>query len=219
MNTTTTHILAIRHGETEWNCLGRYQGQTDIALNEAGRLQAQQTAAALAAVSLDAIYTSDLARALHTAQALARVKGTQAVSDKELREQHFGVFQGLDSGEIVQRWPEAFDRWHRREPGFGPEGGETRDAFHRRCVTAIERLARAHVGGTIAIVCHGGVLDCLYRAASGIALDAPRAWSLENAAVSRLRHDAGGFAIVDWGNTSHLERSARDEVPDRFPAP
>ncbi|WP_231512194.1 histidine phosphatase family protein [Paucibacter sp. KBW04] len=214
-----TQILAIRHGETDWNCSGRYQGQTDIALNAQGLAQALQTAQALADEDLAAIYTSDLARAQQTAQRLADVKCLPLQIEPALREQHFGVFQGLRADEIALRWPEAHACWHRREPDFGPEGGESRRAFHRRCLTAIERQAAQHPGQTIAIVCHGGVLDCLYRAATGLALDAPRSWALENAAISRLRYDASGFAILAWGLTEHLSGAQRDELPELFPAP
>ncbi|MCV2367720.1 histidine phosphatase family protein [Roseateles oligotrophus] len=216
---SSTQILAIRHGETDWNCLGRYQGQTDIPLNEQGLVQAKLTAQALASVPLDAIYTSDLARALQTAHLIAELKQMPLHIEPDLREQHFGVFQGLTSAEILQRWPEEHARWHRREAGFGPEGGESRSVFNARCMAAIERLALRHRGQAIALVCHGGLLDCLYRAAAGLGLESARAWPLNNAALSRLKHGPEGFTLLDWGNTSHLEASARDEVPESFPAP
>jgi 2,3-bisphosphoglycerate-dependent phosphoglycerate mutase len=215
----TTDILAIRHGETQWNAEGRYQGQADIGLNDAGLAQARRIAAVFADAPIDAIYTSDLVRAHQTAVELAQVNGAPLLTVADLREQDYGVFQGLTGNDIAQRWPEASARWHRREADFGPEGGETRNRFSRRCVGALERLARAHVGGTIAVVCHGGVLDCLYRAASGLGMDARRTWALENAAVSRLRHGPEGFKIIDWGNTTHLDRRPTDDLPDLFPAP
>ncbi|MBB4844504.1 putative phosphoglycerate mutase [Paucibacter oligotrophus] len=219
MNNASTQILALRHGETEWNSLGRYQGQTDIPLNEQGLLQARQAAQALASTPLHAIYSSDLARALQTAQVLAECQRLPLQIEPGLREQHFGVFQGLSSDEILRRWPQAHARWHAREADFGPEGGESRSAFNTRCMAAIEGLARRHRGQTIALVCHGGVLDCLYRAAAGLGLSAPRAWPLENAALSRLQHGPQGFTLLDWGSTAHLSASARDELPEKFPAP
>ncbi|MCD6076663.1 MAG: hypothetical protein K0R89_601 [Ramlibacter sp.] len=214
-----TTILAIRHGETAWNSDGRYQGQTDVALNATGREQAAWVAQALAREAIDAVYSSDLARAMQTAQALAAQVGVPLRIDADLREQHFGVFQGLLAHEIEERWPEDHSRWLRREPGFGPPGGETRRDFSERCVGAVERLAREHAGQTLAIVCHGGVLDALYRAARGLPLDTPRTWSLENAAISRLRFDAGGLHIDAWGATSHLPRDKAGHAADLFPAP
>lgn len=98
-----TQLIAIRHGETSWNRTARYQGQEDIALNEAGFSQAHDIAQALSETPLDALYTSDLKRAYQTAAALA----LPAVCLPELREQHFGVFQGFTGTEIAQRWPDA----------------------------------------------------------------------------------------------------------------
>lgn len=217
-NADQTLILAIRHGETDWNLQGRYQGQTDIGLNAQGREQASQAARALADVRLDAIYASDLARAADTAAILAQPHGLPVCLLSSLREQHFGRFQGLSAAEIAQRWPEDAARWERREPGFGPEGGESRQAFYTRCLAALAELAGRHRGQCVALVCHGGVLDCLYRAAADLPLDAPRRWPLDNAAVSRLLYGPQGLQLLEWGGTAHLE-GARDDLPDRFPAP
>ena len=104
-----TQLIAIRHGETSWNRTARYQGQEDIALNEAGFSQAHDIAQALSQTPLDALYTSDLKRAYQTAAALA----LPAVCLPELREQHFGVFQGFTGTEIAQRWLNAWRVWHR----------------------------------------------------------------------------------------------------------
>ena len=211
----STQLIAIRHGETSWNRTARYQGQEDIALNEAGFSQAKDIALALSETKLDALYTSDLKRAYQTAFALA----LPPVSLPELREQHFGVFQGLTGTEIAQRWPDASAQWHQRVADFGPEGGETRQVFNQRCTAALARLAQTHAGETIAVVCHGGVLDCLYRAASGLSLEAPRTWSLENAAINRLAFDGHRFSILAWGDTSHLQRTGTHEPAEHFPAP
>lgn len=214
-----TQIFAIRHGETEWNSLGRYQGQTDIPLNDKGRQQAQQTAAALAGQRFDVIYSSDLSRAAQTAQALADAQGLPLEMLAALREQHFGIFQGHTAAELAQRWPEAHCRWIRREPEFGPEGGETRVAFNQRCLAEIEALALRHPGQRIAVVCHGGVLDCLYRAAVGPSLDAPRTWLIKNAAVNHFAYSAQqGLALLQWGQSAHLGAASRDELPETQPA-
>ncbi len=216
---SATHIIAIRHGETDWNRTRQYQGQKDIELNDKGFSQARDIAESLALTALDAIYTSDLQRALQTATEIAQPLGMTALLVPGLREQHFGVFQGLTGEEVAKRWPDASAQWHRRDADFGPDGGETRNAFSHRCVAAMHQLARAHVGHTIVIVCHGGVLDCLYRAASNLPMDTPRTWPLENAAINRLTHDAKGFAILSWGDTAHLRREPTDELIEHFPGP
>jgi len=200
-----TRVLAIRHGETDWNVATRIQGLTDIPLNERGRQQAARLARALADETLHTVYTSDLQRARDTAAALAQACGAPLVEDTGLRERHFGHFEGATFEEIAQRWPEDAQRWRRREPGFGPAGGESLQAFFDRSVAAAHRLAAAHAGRTIALVAHGGVLDCLYRAATRLELQAPRTWQVGNATVNRLLWTPQGFTLVGWNDDVHLQ--------------
>ena len=200
-----TRIVAIRHGETAWNAEKRLQGQLDIGLNARGLDQAQRLATALADERFDAVYASDLLRARATAEAFARPMGLTVHTDRGLRERAFGVFEGLTYAEIEQHWPEDTLRWRRREPGFGPEGGETLEGFQARCVAAAARIAGSHAGESIALVAHGGVLDALYRAATRAGLSAPRTWELGNAAINRLLHGDAGFVLVGWDDRRHLD--------------
>jgi len=200
-----TRILAIRHGQTEWNADGRIQGHTDIALDVHGQWQAERLAQALADDELHAIYSSDLMRACQTAAPLAGRKGLALRVDPGLRERGFGEFEGLSFVEIEQRWPEQAAAWRRRDPDFGARGGEVLRDFRSRVVTAVTRLALAHRGQSIALVTHGGVLDLLYREATRLALDAPRSWQLSNAGVNRLLHPDEGLVVVGWGDVGHLE--------------
>jgi 2,3-bisphosphoglycerate-dependent phosphoglycerate mutase len=215
-----TRILAIRHGETAWNVGNRIQGQLDVPLNDTGRWQARRLGAALADETIDVVYTSDLARAHETALALAGA-GASAdatrplVADTGLRERHFGRFEGRTWSEIETDWPVESERWRRRDPAFGPEGGETLTQFYERAVGTATRLASAHPGQTIALVAHGGVMDCLYRAAARVGLQAPRSWQLGNASLNRLLHTPDGFTLVGWSDTSHLDDEALDESNDR----
>ena len=205
MNDQVTRVVAIRHGETDWNAGGRIQGQLDIALNAVGRWQAGRLAGALADEGIDAIYSSDLLRALETAQALARGLALPVSTDCGLRERGFGSFEGLSYAEIAQHWPELMARWRCRDPGFGAPGGETLQQFAARAIATAARLAALHPGGTIALVAHGGVMDCLYRAASRVALDAPRSWQLGNASINRLLYTPQGFTLVGWSDSGHLD--------------
>ena len=207
-----TRIIAIRHGETAWNAEMRMQGQLDIALNEVGHWQAERVATALADERLDAIYASDLSRAVQTAEALAGAQGLALFTDAGLRERCFGVFEGLTFAEVAIRWPEQSRRWRRREPDFAPEGAETLTQFSARCVGAAARIGAAHPGQTIAIVAHGGVLDCLYRAATRAPLQAPRSWLLGNAGINRLLYTPQGFTLVGWSDTAHLDAAPLDEA-------
>lgn len=200
-----TRVLLVRHGETDWNVALRLQGHTDIALNARGRAQAQRLREALAGEPLDAVYSSDLQRAHATAQAIAEATGAPLRPEPALRERGFGCFEGLTLAEIEARWPEAARRWRTRDPAFGPDGGEVLQAFFERCVQAARRLAARHPGGSIALVAHGGVLDSLYRAATRLALDAPRSWRMANASLNRLLHADGGFTLVGWDDDAHLQ--------------
>ncbi len=212
MTPEPTRIVAIRHGETEWNRETRMQGQLDVGLSAWGRHQAQCLARALGDERFDAIYSSDLLRALQTAQAFAALCPTGVITDANLRERCFGVFEGLTYREVQVRWPDQAQRWHKRDPEFGPQGGEPLREFDARCVDTLTRLAAAHAGQHIAIVTHGGVLDCLYRAAARIGLQAERSWDLGNASINRLLHTAQGFTLVGWSDTAHLQGGARDDV-------
>lgn len=207
-----TRIVAIRHGETAWNADGRLQGQLDIPLNALGRAQAARLAGALRDEGLTAVVASDLGRAWQTAEALAAPLGLPLRPEPGLRERGFGIFEGLTRDEVAARWPEAHARWHRREPDFAPPGAESLVDFSARCVRAAAAAAQAHAGGVVALVCHGGVLDCLYRAATGLALDAPRTWQLGNAGINRLLYTGEGFTLVGWNDQRHLDSLALDEL-------
>ncbi len=208
-----TRIIAIRHGETAWNVLTRVQGQLDVPLNDAGRWQAQRLRHGVADEPIAAVYSSDLQRASETARSVADAAGVTLQTDRGLRERAFGIFEGYTFTEIEQRWPDQSLRWRQRDPDFGPEGGETLRVFYARCIGAASRLAAAHAGQTIALVAHGGVMDCLYRAAARIELTAGRTWQLGNASINRLLYTSAGFTLVGWSDTSHLDRASfADEV-------
>lgn len=215
-----TRLIAIRHGETAWNVDSRIQGHLDIPLNDTGLWQARRLAQALSGETLAAIYSSDLSRARQTAEALAAPSGVPVQPDAALRERCFGVFEGLSFADVRRRWPDQAERWRRRDPAFEPEGGESLEDFYARVVAVVQRLAAAHRGQNIAVVAHGGVLDCLYRAAARVDLRAPRTWALANASVNRLLYADAGLVLVGWADCSHLEVPTLDDTlgPDRRPA-
>lgn len=198
-------IIAVRHGQTAWNVEQRMQGQLDTALDATGRWQAQQLAHALRHEAIDAIVASDLTRTMHTAQPLAQCLGLRVWPQPGLRERCFGDFEGFTYAHIAQHWPADAARWRVREAAFAPARGESLVGFYRRCVDTAEQLALEGAGRTVVWVTHGGVLDCLYRAATRIALDSPRTWPLGNAAINRLLHGDQGLMLVGWGDTHHLE--------------
>jgi probable phosphoglycerate mutase len=208
MSDHITRLLVIRHGETAWNLEARIQGHTDIPLNEHGRWQAERLAQALSDEGLDAIYASDLQRARDTGLAMAKATGLDLQLDEGLRERNFGRLEGMTQNDVALRWPEEGRRWRERDPTYGPEGGETLQAFYDRCIDTAKRLAERHAGQTIALVAHGGVLDCFYRAANHVPLSAPRTWTIGNVSINRLLHSPEGFSLLGWADTRHLD----DEV-------
>jgi probable phosphoglycerate mutase len=215
-------ILLIRHGETDWNRIRRMQGHIDIPLNDVGRRQAQALAAALADERPQAIYTSDLQRARDTAQPTADMLDLPVTLDPGLRERCFGAFEGLMYEEIGARYPQAFAGMQARDPHVqfpaGERKAETLTDFYRRAVGAVARIARRHEGSKLALVTHGGVLDFLYREATGKAIDAERDFSIVNAAINRLRWQGGRFTLLAWGDDAHLSGAGLDEIDRSHPA-
>lgn len=212
----STRIIAIRHGETDWNAATRIQGHIDIPLNATGQWQAQQVALALQGEALDAIYSSDLSRAFETALAISRAHpdlGGQAPKvQAQLRERNFGMFEGKTWAEIETGWPQESQRWRQRDLTFAPQGGENLLVFEQRVKAITDAIAARHGGGQIVLVAHGGVMDILYRLATGQSLSAPRTWQLGNTAINRLLWSSDAMTLVGWSDVRHLEDGAMDEA-------
>lgn len=207
-----TRLIAIRHGETSWNVDSRIQGTLDIGLNVTGHWQAARLGQALADEPVAAIYASDLLRAWDTARAIGNATGLMPQAVAALRERGFGVFQGKTFSQIEASWPDQALRWRQRDPAWTPEGGESLLQLRERIVPAVSALAQAHAGEQIVLVAHGGVIDVLYRAATGQDLQTPRSWNLGNASINRLLWTPQGLTLVGWGDSRHLDNVALDEI-------
>ena len=219
MSMASLEILLIRHGETAWNAERRLQGHLDIGLNEAGLRQAAALGRALRDTPLDAIWSSDLQRAGQTAAAIAAPRGMPVQRDAGLRERCFGVFEGLLYADLASLHPQAYRAWQARELDARYPAGvyraETLREFSQRSLDTIARLAAASRGPLrrVAMVTHGGVLECAYRAATGTSLSLQRDFAILNASVNRLRWSVDdGLEIVDWADVRHLSRDALDEL-------
>ncbi|VWX55476.1 putative phosphoglycerate mutase [Burkholderiales bacterium 8X] len=206
-----SRLIAVRHGETDWNVGTRIQGQTDIPLNAVGQRQARRAGAALAHEPIAAIYASDLSRAWQTAEAIALHHGLPVIAEPGLRERAFGRFEGLSFAEIDATLPDEARRWRQRDPEFAPDRGETLIEFRKRVVEVTDRLAAAHLGEQIVLVAHGGQMDVLYRLATHQDLQAPRTWHLGNAAINRLLWTPQGLGLVGWADSAHLDEAALDD--------
>lgn len=179
----TTRIVLVRHGATEWNLHKRAQGQADIALTERGRGQAKETARALAAFDIDAIYSSDLIRSIDTARAIASEHKLEVRTDPAFREIDQGEWTGLPVSEIQKRWP---DKWGAARHYTARPGGESPAQVRARALEALARLVTAHPGETVVVVSHGGTIRWIVAEALGY----------DDLASARLRGVSNGGAVV-----------------------
>jgi probable phosphoglycerate mutase len=209
-----TRIIAVRHGETAWNVDARIQGQLDVGLNDTGRWQARRVGEALAGEKITAVYSSDLGRAHQTAQSISEVTGVAVVPEEGLRERSFGIFEGKTFDEIRETWPDHAHNWRKRIPEWEPpEGGESLIQLRERVTRTLQALAARHPGEQIVVVAHGGVLDAIYRVATGQEVNSPRTWELPNGAINRLLWTPEGFTLVGWSDTQHLDPDTLDDDP------
>ena len=210
---TATRLCLVRHGETAWNAERRIQGQLDLPLSAVGRAQARAAAAALQDQPIAAIYSSDLLRALLTAEAAAARLGLPVHRRADLRERHYGVLQTLTYAEFAERHPQAYTRFQAREEDFAlPGGGESLRGFAERVNDCVDAIVAAHPGGRVLLFTHGGVLDVLHRRASGRPLSARRDFEIANTALNWLEVDRGAWRLLSWDDRSHLG-AALDELP------
>ena len=158
-------IFLVRHGETDWNREGRWQGHSDTHLNEIGREQAHRVAAELDGV--DVVYASDLARARETAEIIGAELGLPVRFDARLRERSFGAWEGLTAAEIEAGFREEHLRWVAGE-GAGADDAEPFDAFGARVRSFLADVLDAHPEGTVLVVAHGGSIRVIHAFASGL---------------------------------------------------
>jgi broad specificity phosphatase PhoE len=174
-------ILLARHGETDWNRRGVWQGQADPPLNAIGRFQARELAARLAGTAFDAIYTSDLSRARETADIVAAAQGLAVIPDPGLREIDVGSWSGLTRDEIRDRFP-----------GAETHDGEPLEVFRARVVGALRTIAERHDGASVLVVTHGGVVRTMQRVVLGEPLPV-----VDNCETYGLRFEIGSFGTLD----------------------
>lgn len=201
----TTELLVIRHGETVWNGEGRIQGHRDSPLSERGVAQSQRLGERMKGERPEAVVSSDLARALHTAAPVASAVGLSIVIDRQWRERSYGALEGKTWSEIERDHPAEHARLTARDPHFRPEGGESAIEFRERVMEAFGMAVERARGGRIAVVTHGGALGVLYREAKRLPFEAPRDYTLYNASVNRFVLDGAGLRLEQWGDIAHLD--------------
>lgn len=192
-------IVLWRHGRTEWNATGRFQGQTDIDLDEIGRAQAWQSARRLAALEPDLLISSDLRRTRDTMAALAEITGKPLQLDERLRETFAGEWQGLTGAEIASRYPEEYKAWRAGDPLLKVGGGETRQDVAERMAAAVRDIAaRLADDGLAVLTTHGGAARLGIAALIGMPLERfTNIGGLSNGSWSMLRDTDQGWVLVE----------------------
>lgn len=210
----STTLVITRHGETDWNRAGLIQGQQDTPLNDIGLAQAKAAARAIATYQPEAIYSSDLQRAMVTARMAAARLGISVRDDAGLRERRLGMLEGKTIDQFRRDEPALYGEFRKREPDFALPGSESLAEFHRRSVTAVESIAARHPGETVAIVTHGGVLGAILRETLGMAIHTRRNFSLDNACIAMFRRWPDYWYLLRWGLVDHLpaELTAQSEA-------
>ncbi len=201
--------MLVRHGETDWNAQGRIQGWSNSQLSERGQAQAARLAARLQNVAIDAVHSSDSARALDTAAPIAAACHLEIQPRADLRELGYGDWEGLTADDIQRDFPDAWHRWHVQQQWTDTiPGGESWADVEIRMARALAEILAADPGSesTVAVVGHGGSLRVLILRALNLPLSALRRFHLGNASLSRLQFSADkpGRALA-LNDTGHLE--------------
>jgi len=185
-------LVLWRHGRTAWNSEGRFQGQTDVSLDEIGRAQAERAATLLVALDPSFIVSSDLSRAHETAVALASLSGLPMSVDADLRETHGGQWQGCTGEEIRSRHGDLMSAWAAGEDVAAGVDGERRSEVAARMLAAIGRaLASAPMQSTVVVVSHGGAIRAAIGSLLGLPIEYwPALGGLANCAWSVLEESA-----------------------------
>jgi broad specificity phosphatase PhoE len=204
----TTRVLLIRHGQSEGNAEGRFGGHTSTPLSTRGRLQAEATAHALAPENFSAIYSSDLRRAVSTAEPLARLTGLGINETEAFRERSVGVMEGLTFEEAAAEHPEQYGALLRRDFDHVLLGGESYRQMLDRASRHLDQAIEQHKGGRIIIFSHTGTICILTLHLMG-ALDAPElrpVWiTTANCGITRIELRSDGFVrVLAVNDTRHL---------------
>jgi broad specificity phosphatase PhoE len=199
----TKRVIFIRPGETQWNRLGRWQGQVAVPLNDHGKMQAKRLARFIRAIGIQALYTSDLRRAVETAEILSETLGFEIVPDTRLRERHIGLWQGLTLEEVQAWYPEEYKSLRGNPDAYQVEGGEAREVVAKRMKAAFDEIV-GKPGDIIGIVSHTtairALLDAVIPNVNALAMD------FSNMSVTSIAKDDGSdWRIVQRNDVTHLE--------------
>jgi len=198
-------VILVRHGVTDWNRLGLVQGWTDIPLSDPGRAQARRVGEALASHAIGRVITSDLSRAIETAERAAEPHRLPVNSHRELREYHCGEWEGRPYLDIRSDDKERFQNWF-NNPETATPGGESMAVAQRRAVPLLESIvATMGEGGALLVVAHGGINRLIAAHLLGMPLESARRLRQDNGSISIFEPFLGGWALKLWNWTGHLD--------------
>lgn len=199
-----TELIVVRHGETVWNREGRQQGWLDTDLTELGVAQTQAVAEGLAEAGIAAVYSSDLGRAVKSAQIIAEKLGLAVVTEERLRERNLGIVQGMTLAEFAEEKPDEYARFSSCDADYVVPEGESRRQISERVVASVNDIAGRHEGKRVLLVAHGGVLNSMFRYAVGLEPAGERGFLLYNSSINMFVVRNGKWQLARWGDTHHL---------------
>lgn len=202
-----TRLLLIRHGQSTWNQEHRIQGQLDPPLSADGHAQARLLARRLAGRQFAGFYSSDLARAMETAQDISDDLGAEPTPDRSLREIFLGDWEGLRTAEIEKRFPTAWEQWTQKPDWDLVPGGEGAGPFESRVGGAIDAIANRHAGGEVLVVTHGGVIQVAVHRIVGRSPHGLFPFKIQNASITTIEKRDGRFVIAGVNDVAHLEKA------------
>lgn len=206
-------IILIRHGETQWNIEGRWQGHADSPLTKKGVNQAKAVAKRLRETSFSALYSSDLGRAMQTATIISHVTGHEIVADQRLRERNVGVLQGMTLKEMMTRYPEEWSQYQSQKAEYVIPEGESANQRSQINIEFLTGIAKKHMGECAVIITHGGVLNNLFKHVLKIPPEGNRRYKIYNGAINSFAYSENGWILRIWGDISHYDQSGvLDEV-------
>lgn len=206
-----TKVILVRHGETDWNKARKFQGMTDIPLNELGKTQANYAKQALRKVRMDAAYASPLKRAVETAQIIIDGHGIDLTIENELHEQNAGDWEGLTAREIEEKFPGQHDIWTYKPTEVRIQNGETFRDVQARATAAFWEIAKKNPGNTVLIVAHMVCLSTILLGIAGISIDEIWDRPLSNAGYSVVEVDLNEnkATILEWNHDGHIPPEQR----------
>jgi alpha-ribazole phosphatase len=205
-------LLLTRHGQTDWNIAGRYQGQSDIPLNQTGQSQAEQLAKRLSMETIHAVYASDLSRAADTAHKIMSMQehthsGHLAAAlhtDLRWRELSFGDWEGMNYKEMSAHSPDVFAKWMLDPQHVSTPNGETLDHLAERVHAAFVELKNKHKDETVLVVSHSGALQALLAFTLGVDLNRYWQFRISQASLSELNVFPDSVTLNLLNDTTHL---------------